>query len=304
MTEPSITQVADNHRENGNKSPRFALEKAVLASGMPPAARHIMHVLLSHTDRENGLALGKFSPSIRRLTIETGYAKSTVEDYLDLLTEHGWVSREKTKGRRTEYTLMHGRPFGNCPGGKDSTVPADRTVCTADRDSTVPADRTHSDLDRSESDQESERAARETSQSEDSDDHDTTELHDGTALAASTNTGSSKAARLSSALLGNVTAWLAAEAAADPDAFKPAEPEPHSESEPVTQDVQTETVTVPDPEPVAESEPGQWSDLLAQRQASERERAALLEAQRQERTERASPSLTPFEALIRDLERG
>jgi DNA-binding transcriptional ArsR family regulator len=157
----SVTRPSNN--------PKWALEKTVRDKAkMPPNAKYIMLVLLTFLDKDNGngLEIGKFSPSIRKLASITGLNKSTVEEHVRLLIQQGWVTRSVVDRNKVRYTLAEGRSFsGGCLAQPDSKgVPATQTGvsgsaaqgCPAEPDrgvrveSPLPAQTPHSDRETSE----------------------------------------------------------------------------------------------------------------------------------------------------------
>ena len=75
--------------------------KAILASSLPAAARHVGHVLGEHADADGGSCF----PSIVRLAEETGYAESTIRAAVASLERLGFVHVTRTRGGRAEGGL-------------------------------------------------------------------------------------------------------------------------------------------------------------------------------------------------------
>ncbi len=107
--------------DSPNHNPRWPLETAVLAAGIPPIGKLVMLTLLARTPRDS-LDLGKWSPGIRRLAEQTGLKPHTVIKYLDLLAEHGWLAVRKQQGLRTRYVLSTGQAFQAVAPRKPPTV--------------------------------------------------------------------------------------------------------------------------------------------------------------------------------------
>jgi hypothetical protein len=91
---------------------RFDIERAVLASTLPPGCRHLMHVLCVRIDAEAGLILPSYQPSLTDLARDTGRNRRTIMRYLDVLEYRGWVIRTRPATqlarqlhRRTQYAL-------------------------------------------------------------------------------------------------------------------------------------------------------------------------------------------------------
>jgi predicted RNA binding protein YcfA (HicA-like mRNA interferase family) len=64
---------------------------AIRASGLPPPARHIAHVLASVADSESGRA----RVSLTWLQTDTGLSRSSVAKYLNVLEQGGWILRNR-----------------------------------------------------------------------------------------------------------------------------------------------------------------------------------------------------------------
>lgn len=93
---------------------------AVRASGLPPPARHIAHVLASVANNETG----RIKVSLSWLEQSTGLARSTVAKHLNTLEREGWIQRIRAEvwaavklHDRTEYvtTIPPGYPAKGSP---------------------------------------------------------------------------------------------------------------------------------------------------------------------------------------------
>lgn len=92
---------------------RFDIERAVLASRLPPICRHLVHVLCVKIDAQTGTILSIYQPSLTDLARETGWSRRTVIRKLALLEKQGWIIRDRpprelarAKHLRTRYTLL------------------------------------------------------------------------------------------------------------------------------------------------------------------------------------------------------
>ena len=94
-------------------SPRFAFERAVLESGLPPPARHLLHVLAVFADWPAGTTPAAHTPSLSRLTESSGLCRSSVANHLRILERAGWLVRmrpsvaaARARKERTRYRLV------------------------------------------------------------------------------------------------------------------------------------------------------------------------------------------------------
>ncbi|GLZ10265.1 hypothetical protein Acsp04_05000 [Actinomadura sp. NBRC 104425] len=92
---------------------RWDVERAVLASDLPPMSRLLLLVLLVHADART-LDTGKYSPSLTGLARATGLGRSTVARELNRLEAEGWVIRARpdvddarSKRARTTYRITN-----------------------------------------------------------------------------------------------------------------------------------------------------------------------------------------------------
>jgi hypothetical protein len=112
-------------------STRWEVERAVLASGLSPRARHIALTLLTLTTPKNCVVPAEFTPSLSRLVELTGYARSTVAKELNALEADGWVVRKRppveaarAEKERTRYRLAipKASPLCGLAGPVDTTL--------------------------------------------------------------------------------------------------------------------------------------------------------------------------------------
>lgn len=90
---------------------RWDIEHALRDSGLPAAARLVLHELLSRTD-DGGTAIpARFMPSLTDLAHDTGYGRRTVMRALDALESGGWLSRR----RDLEAARKDGKPTSYRP---------------------------------------------------------------------------------------------------------------------------------------------------------------------------------------------
>ncbi|MEV4704519.1 helix-turn-helix domain-containing protein [Actinoplanes sp. NPDC049316] len=116
---------------------RWTVEKAVRASRLEPTGRHIILTLLTYTDADTAAIPEKFTPSLTTLKGDTGYARSTVAEWLNTLEDLGWVIRDRPsvadariRKKRTVYRLAipaavrnPGAPQAGPPGGPAPDTP-------------------------------------------------------------------------------------------------------------------------------------------------------------------------------------
>lgn len=93
-------------------NPRWAFERAVLASSLPAPARHILLTLAVVADWPSGVTPAEHTPSLTRLCTITGLGRSTVARELNRSEEQGWVDRmrpaierARREKDRTRYRL-------------------------------------------------------------------------------------------------------------------------------------------------------------------------------------------------------
>ncbi|ROP33420.1 IclR-like helix-turn-helix domain-containing protein [Couchioplanes caeruleus] len=91
---------------------RWTVEKAVRASRLEPPGRHIILTLLTYVDVKTATIPERFTPSLTELKDATGYARSTVAEWLNTLEGVGWVIRDRptvadarVRKKRTVYRL-------------------------------------------------------------------------------------------------------------------------------------------------------------------------------------------------------
>jgi len=93
-------------------NPRWAFERAVLASELPAPARHILLTLAVVADWPAGTTPADHTPSLTKLCDITGLGRSTVARELNRSEEQGWVdrmrpaiARARREKDRTRYRL-------------------------------------------------------------------------------------------------------------------------------------------------------------------------------------------------------
>lgn len=93
-------------------------------NGPAPTTRHVLHVLASHMNQDGGNCW----PGQRRLADETGLARKTVRNHLDLAREAGWLTWEEEAGagkawRQRRYHATYppevGDPHSPTSGSRD-----------------------------------------------------------------------------------------------------------------------------------------------------------------------------------------
>jgi DNA-binding transcriptional MocR family regulator len=121
-----MPRVSSAHEVSQDK-PRYALERHIRDTArIPPLAKLVMYDLLSRLP-VGTLDLGpKYSPKMDRLATATGMNRHTVEKYLTLLAEHGWLTARKRSGCKTLYVLSHGKDFSD--KGRVSNLPGSKTM--------------------------------------------------------------------------------------------------------------------------------------------------------------------------------
>lgn len=91
---------------------RFDVERAVVASDLPPAARQLMLTLAVYTDSLTAVIPDEYTPSLTDLEKATGLSRATVARHLARLEKDDWISRIRPEsahalgaGERTKYRL-------------------------------------------------------------------------------------------------------------------------------------------------------------------------------------------------------
>jgi DNA-binding transcriptional MocR family regulator len=117
-----------------------------------------MLVLLTKA-KPDTLDLGKYSPSMDRLADQTGLKRDSVDKYIRLLEEQGWLAVRRHARVGNQYVLSEGKPFRATPakGARpESSRPANgstpRPVKVPSRPTNGstprPTNGPHTDLDR------------------------------------------------------------------------------------------------------------------------------------------------------------
>jgi hypothetical protein len=121
---------------------RFEIERAVLASTLPPGCRHLVHVLCVRIDAQAGVILAAYQPSLAELARDTGRNKRTIQRYLNVLEHQGWITRQRPLPElarrlhaRTRYAVRIPDDALQARGG---TPPGLGTVRRAARGGTPP----------------------------------------------------------------------------------------------------------------------------------------------------------------------
>jgi hypothetical protein len=83
---------------------RFAYERAIRRSELPPPARHIALTAATWADIATGVIPERFQPSIAKLAETTGLHEATVKRHLKTLVAEGWMIRDV---RRQDGRLEH-----------------------------------------------------------------------------------------------------------------------------------------------------------------------------------------------------
>lgn len=103
---------------------RSDIERALVASAEPSAARLILFVLLVRADWGSGVIYDEYTPSLADIARESGLSKAAVATHLNGLEDRGWIKRSRSSGRVTTYTLH----AVTCPGRGQVTCPGDGQV--------------------------------------------------------------------------------------------------------------------------------------------------------------------------------
>lgn len=77
---------------------RWEVEEAVMQSSLEPTGRHIVLTLVSLTNASTAEIPPRHTPSFTDLERLTGYSRSTLIEWMKLLTESHWVSRTSEEG--------------------------------------------------------------------------------------------------------------------------------------------------------------------------------------------------------------
>ena len=85
---------------------RYDVEKLVEYSGLPTCSRDVLFALARRMDQGSIYIPGRFSPSLKRLEIVTGWSKRHIQRHLNQLEGDGYVVRLREKGRRTKYAVV------------------------------------------------------------------------------------------------------------------------------------------------------------------------------------------------------
>lgn len=80
-------------------SPRWAWERAILASSLPPTTRHCLLTLATYVNMQ-----GEAWPPIARLALDTGLSTRTIIEHLAVAISAGWVHKLKL-GRSNRYLI-------------------------------------------------------------------------------------------------------------------------------------------------------------------------------------------------------
>lgn len=119
---------------------RFDYERVVTSAPRArchPSVRHLLLTLLVHLDREAGVILPQYQPSITQLAREMGTDRRTTSRRIRRAMAAGWLTRQspskhdaRTKHARTHYTLQYppGYPHarGVSPHGLGAMPPVAR----------------------------------------------------------------------------------------------------------------------------------------------------------------------------------
>lgn len=110
-------------------STRREVEQAVLFSGLEPGARLVMLALLTKADYGTAVIPEEHSPSLSTLAGMTGFSRSSVAKWLNVLESGGWVTRDRpekrTRDERTRYALhaVSSPESGSADSGGPESVP-------------------------------------------------------------------------------------------------------------------------------------------------------------------------------------
>jgi hypothetical protein len=87
---------------------RWAVERALRDSGLPPNARHVARTLLFRAESGTAEVPAKFAPSLSALAHDTGLAQSTVKVALNALETADWLIRDRDIARALAEKLPTG----------------------------------------------------------------------------------------------------------------------------------------------------------------------------------------------------
>lgn len=108
---------------------RFAYERAVRSSGLPPMSRLLALTIATWADVRTGVIPERLTPSLTTLESDTGMDRKTVRTHLDRLENGGWIRRNRptpaaarAHKKRTRYRLEI--PPDAIPGPDEEDDPA------------------------------------------------------------------------------------------------------------------------------------------------------------------------------------
>lgn len=105
---------------------RFEIERAVLASDLPPGCRHLCHVLCVRIDAQANAILAAYQPSLTDLARDTGRDRRTIMRYLTFLERRGWVIRARPPAelaRRLHQRTRYAMRIPDDPQARDAMPP-------------------------------------------------------------------------------------------------------------------------------------------------------------------------------------
>lgn len=119
---------------------RFEYERAFIGAPRSlchPSVRHLLHALLVHLDKDAGVILPQFGPSITELAREMGTDRRSASRRIRRAIEAGWLAREspsmhdaRTKHARTQYTLRYPHGYPQARGTDAQQLGAGRPVAS------------------------------------------------------------------------------------------------------------------------------------------------------------------------------
>lgn len=129
---------------------RYDVERLVEYSGLPTCSRDVLFALARRMDQGSTYIPGRFSPSLKRLEIVTGWSKRHIQRHLNQLEADQLVVRIRAKGRRTLYAVnwpalaeLGTQGPGNPDGTRDTESPPVGTQGPGTWDTASPELGTH-----------------------------------------------------------------------------------------------------------------------------------------------------------------
>jgi hypothetical protein len=101
-------------RSDAHRYPdRWDIERAVKRAALPPIAAHLLLDMCTYLEPGSTVVPYRWSPSLTRLSKDTGWSRRSITRWLRWLEEAGWIGRlrpapyeARTLHKRTAYTLV------------------------------------------------------------------------------------------------------------------------------------------------------------------------------------------------------